>query len=71
MDFIWSQTRAATDAVVMCSDGLQQQFIPVCLTVRDEVGLHLAQCVVQALNHFVGLCVTAAGESGPLSLREV
>ena len=33
------------------------------MVVRNEVGQHLAQCGVQQLNHAVGLCVGAAGES--------
>ena len=45
----------------MCSDGMQKQFLLIYLVVRDELGQHLAQCVVQPLNHAVGLCVGAAG----------
>ena len=47
----------------MCSDGMQKQFLLIYLVVRDELGQHLARCVVQPLNHAVGLCVGAAGGS--------
>ena len=63
MGFVRGKSRAAADAVVVYSDGMQWQFIPICLVVRNEVGHHLAQCAVQPLNHAVGLCVGDAGES--------